>query len=444
MNTTNPALAGLAGLGLGPKEPTAHVEPHTIGNDDSPVIQTGPKQRPLVTGSATARTLYRIITGERITVVKSPPGGGKTEMIVTVAAHLANRLGLSFVIGVARKEQGIALSHRLIQQIDPDRVVVTLNGVDQSLLPYGVLTSAVRGSKSGKGTVSVRTIASLKMSRMEEQRLLLIDEAYQSTWEQVASAASSFAQIVMVGDPGQIGPVVRTDTSAYERLSKPPHHPAPVVFERHESAGTLSVDKTYRLGQESVDAIAPLYDFPFTSGRPQRTLTNHKGRVLAEIEHIAHPEVDRSEDVDLMWAVTHRAASLVGCIQESVERDGSVTERALDQSDVAVVVALNAQVSIVSGMLASLDMDEITVGTADRLQGGEWAAVVALDPTAGGGAAEHNLSLGRLCVMASRHTTHLTWVHDGSWNGTMPKVGGSKTTQLNRKVREALTAHPAS
>ena len=60
-------------------------------------------------------------------------------------------------------------------------------------------------------------------------------------------------------------------------------------------------------------------------------------------------------------------------------------------------------------------MDGITVGTADSLQGGQWAAVVALDPLTGtDGLPAHAASAGRLCVMASRHYAHLTWVDDGA------------------------------
>lgn len=449
MGTTNTTpsntLPGLAGLGFKNHEPSAHVDKQR--ESDEPVIPTGPKQRPLVTGSTTARALYLIVSGARVTVVKSPPGGGKTESIVTIAAHLANRLNVDVSVGTATREQAIGLSHRMIEQVDPERVMVRMANVDPTLLPRGVITQKPKQPGNfGKGMVTIRTVASLKQSRQDPgaQRVLIVDEAYQSTFSSVAAAGQFFAQIVLVGDPGQIGPVITTDTSAYEGLSHPPHHPSPLVFANHESAEVLSIDRTFRLGQETVDAIAPLYDFPFTSARPKRTLTTQRGRVLAEIEHVQHPKVDRSDDTDLMWAVARRAADLVGCIQENEDREGNVTERVLDQSDVAVVAALNSQVSTIKGMLSSLHMDEVDVGTADRLQGGEWAAVVALDPMCGGQAAEHNLSLGRLCVMASRHTTHLSWVHDGAWEADLPVRGGSRQVQLARQVRESFMRNSAA
>ena len=71
-------------------------------------------------------------------------------------------------------------------------------------------------------------------------------------------------------------------------------------------------------------------------------------------------------------------------------------------------------------LLRGREVDGVTVGTADSLQGGQWAAVVALDPLTGAdGHAPHALSPGRLCVMASRHYAHLTWVHDGAWRDAL-------------------------
>jgi len=81
------------------------------------------------------------------------------------------------------------------------------------------------------------------------------------------------------------------------------------------------------------------------------------------------------------------------------------------------------------------------VGTADRLQGGQWHAVVALDPFIGyEGLSPHAMSLGRLCVMASRHRTHLTWVHDGRWNTHLSGSTDVPGAEAALAVRRALTS----
>jgi hypothetical protein len=95
-----------------------------------------------------------------------------------------------------------------------------------------------------------------------------------------------------------------------------------------------------------------------------------------------------------------------------------------------------------SGHPETLKAETITVGTADSLQGGQWHAVVALDPFVGyTTATTHQLSPGRLCVMACRHMTHLTWVSDGGWELALmdPDIDPDEA-EKGRKVRQVLTA----
>jgi hypothetical protein len=93
-----------------------------------------------------------------------------------------------------------------------------------------------------------------------------------------------------------------------------------------------------------------------------------------------------------------------------------------------------------SGHPETLKAETITVGTANSLQGGQWRAVVALDPFVGyTTATPHQLSPGRLCVMASRHMTHLTWVSDGGWELALMDIDPDEA-EKGRKVRQALTA----
>lgn len=81
-----------------------------------------------------------------------------------------------------------------------------------------------------------------------------------------------------------------------------------------------------------------------------------------------------------------------------------------------------------------------TVGTADKFQGGQWHAVIALDSVIGHKlTGAHQMSNGRLGVMASRHMTHLTWVHDGTWED--PMLEGA---EIGLKVRRGLVGNLSS
>lgn len=445
-------LDSIADIGLGPASTQTDTTVGEPGTDNGPeqAESEGPRESVLVRQSVTAKALYGVVSGDRVTVVKAPPGGGKTSLTATVSAHLANRVGLSFTIGCPRKEQAVALAQRLMEQVDPERIHINIKSLPEYQYPRGINRGAVTRVKfkDGLGRIEIRTLASLAMSRVKSDdgnRLLIIDEAYQATFAEAASAAANFAQVLMVGDPGQIGPVVTTDTGAWAHMKNAPHLPAPQAFSRRPDANILAMDCTYRLGQTTVDAIAPLYDFPFGSKRTERSIVLPDGRELAEIEHLETERGETSDDTNMLSAVARRAAALVGADYTMTDyRDGSQVVRPLATGDIAVVVAQNSQVSVVTGMLAQMNLHGIAVGTADRLQGGEWPAVVSLDPTSGGTASEHHLNPGRLCVMASRHSAHLTWVSDGSWRSASPTAEDSRNAVVGMKVRKSLTKVPAT
>ena len=80
----------------------------------------------------------------------------------------------------------------------------------------------------------------------------------------------------------------------------------------------------------------------------------------------------------MLATVADRAHALLGATLTT-----GTGQRPLEPADVAVVVSHNAQASVVHALLRGRDVDGVTVGTADSLQGGQWAAVVALDPLTG-------------------------------------------------------------
>lgn len=398
-----------------------------LGFDDTPVddqiaaedIEETPfavagTPAPLVPDSAAAKALFAIWSGERIVIVDSPPGAGKTELFATVVAHLTQRSDLSVVGAMATRDQVIGNANRLTTQMPATRVNVGMNGATAADFVDGIEIRSRALSAGGSGTgglpahhAELRTLASCAMVGAPNCDVLVVDEAYQSTFAQVAKAAAWASQVLLIGDPGQIGPVVTVDTSGWERRRLAPHHRAPDGFAKIGKPVRINLDSTWRLGPRSTAALGPLYDFGFESSRPERTLFG-----LDEIESFEVNEPANPYDPAMLKVVAEHAAAL--CDATLVDDSG---ERSLEPSDVAVVVSHNAQVSGISGLLTSMGVHGVTVGTADRLQGGQWHAVVAIDPFVGhgDGLSPHTLSLGRLCVMASRHATHLSWFHDGQW-----------------------------
>jgi hypothetical protein len=409
----------------------AHDEADADGTPAQP-----PHPAPLVPGSATAQALLAAWRGDPVVIVDSPPGGGKTEAAVTIAAHLASRAGLVVYAAFPKRMQALAFTHRLVRQLPPSQVVLQMAHVAKADLLQGVReTQPPKG-----GYVVVKTVASLAAASRGHWpnsgtgsaagRVLLVDEGYQVTLSDLTSAAEGFGQVVILGDPGQIGPVVTHDISLWSRSASGPHVPAPSVLRRREAVSAYHIDGTWRLGPETVNVLAPCYDFSFQSRRPPRSAAVD-GTALGEIERLVLPADDERQGLKL---VAERAAALVGAELRSSNETMAATER-----DVVVVVSRNAQVAVVSAHLADLGASGVQVATADRMQGGEWPLVVSLDPCYGASPGDdHATSAGRTCVMMSRHTTHLTWAHDDRWY----EVLGRKEADVSVKVRHRVMGAP--
>ncbi|MDA8315032.1 MAG: AAA family ATPase [Actinomycetota bacterium] len=411
-----------------------------------------PSAKPLVPGSVVAKALAAIWGGAPVTIVDAPPGSGKTAGVVSLVAHLTEHAGLRVLIQVVTRNQGVALAHRLVEQIAPKHVEVAIKNIEPGSLPTG-LYSGTRSTKAERSRVTVKTVASCAFRSPSDFDVIVVDEAYQATYADIALGASRAPQIVCVGDPGQIGPVVTIDTSIWQHMADAPHRPAPEVLAGLEGAKRFSLDRTWRLGPASAAAIAPLYNFPFASACVPRRLVGageaNRHRTYGEIEAIEVPDASSPDDLDVLRAVTDRVAELVHtrlywpAAEGSDDNDSAEATRHTAESDIAVVLSRNSQVSIAKGLLAERGLDAVAVSTADRIQGAEYPIVVALDPAVGAdGSNDHAMSNGRLCVMASRHTTHLSWVHDARWRKAT--AGRAVTAVRGRAVREALTSHAGS
>lgn len=414
------------------------VEPDAAPTDKTGVDEAAElPETGLVPGSPFAKALYRAWRGDPVVIVDSPPGAGKTTLVVNLAAELRERAGLKVVVATPTNRGGSDIADRIAESSGAEGTVVTGG---RSMKP----TQGVRYVrpmdmyKQENNPVVVRTIASCSL-QPPECDVLIVDEAYQSTFADVAAAATMTEQVVMVGDPGQIGPVVSVDTRLWDGRKYAPHHRAPEVFVDHPEAVTLQIDGSYRLGQDTIDAISPLYDFKFRSLCDQRTVGDH-----AEVERLELPNFDQTDGLDVLRTLADTAASFIGQTITVTRPDGQTESAEAGQSDIAVVAAHNSQVNAISSMLAAVELDGIYVGTADKMQGGQWDIVIALDPFTGiEELSPHHLSLGRLCVMASRHATHLTWAYSTGWRDALdqalPKPARQDATKATHiDVRQRL------
>ena len=239
----------------------------------------------------------------------------------------------------------------------------------------------------------------------------VVDEAWQMTFADLGGLGPLSPQVVLVGDPGQIAPVVTGDARRWHTWSAGPQRAAPeALLAAYPDAVTrLRLPHTWRLGPETTALIQPAFypELPFVSVRPPRHLQLH-GAVLPEVSTKLVTLKAGPGDPLLAIAAAGRIRELL--------RDGFVVSNGepaqpLRPDQVAVITPHVEQASAVAARLA--DLPDVLVGTANQFQGLEREAVVVIHPLAGyREAPAFATDPGRLCVALSRHRAHATVIVD--------------------------------
>ncbi|GEL47176.1 helicase [Cellulomonas hominis] len=392
--------------------------------------------RPFPDGTPQAASLRDLLAGHPAVLCDSPPGAGKSTMVAKVVSWLHTHTDATVAVATFTNEQGTAIAAAISHELGVDgRGLPQVQVASRNMaVPAG---AAAPGARTGSNPVTVRTVASCKINPPDVD-VMVFDEAYQVTFADFSKAADRAEQVLLVGDPGQIGPVIAFNVGAWSHLRQAPQMRAPEVLAARNGVARHSLQHTYRLGPDTAAAIAPLYPFTFDSARPERHLDGLDG----EIACVLVPERPDPYDLATMRSVARAATDYVGRVLVERDENGRPRTRPLGQDDVAIVVSRNAQASALEALLLEAGVPGITVGTADRLQGGQWHAVVAVDPTLSGAESEHALSSGRLCVMTSRHMTHLTWVYDPGWEDVLEQASDPEDAGRAASVRAALVTYP--
>lgn len=392
----------------------------------------------IVNGSVMAKIIYNAWRGLPCIVLDSPPGAGKTSTIIDVAGVLAKDAYLKVLILTSTNASGRDVITRLIRRWGEGAArghSSALSGVHQGVEPPEENGEIVYSPFAESMTIAVRTVASAAMTGLSRYKydIVIVDEAYQSTFASLSRALSSeqkikdgdddgpaefedtsIQQVILIGDPGQIGPVVLDpDSPLLANHSVPVTTPAPTAMKKFPDTLTLSLPSTYRLGPDTADIVSELYDFEFESRRPEMSVED-----LGEINSMVVKMAERADGA-VSYEIAEEAVATLGAKFSYTDIDGIEQERPIGAGDIAIVAAHNDQVSSIQSALTAVDDgagEAITVGTADSLQGGQWPVVFALDPLSGvDRPSDHHFSLGRLCVMLSRHMGALVWVYEKGW-----------------------------
>ncbi|GAA3825829.1 AAA family ATPase [Streptomyces coacervatus] len=359
-------------------------------------------------------------------VVDSPPGAGKSTLVVRAALELADA-GRPLMIVAQTNAQVDDLVLRLAEK-NPELPVGRLHSSDTD--PYdkalddlpNVRKSAKAGDLTGLSVV-ISTAAKWAHVKVDEPwRHAIVDEAYQMRSDALLAVAGLFERALFVGDPGQLDPFSIVGSEQWAGLSYDPSASAVTTLLAHNpELPQHRLPVSWRLPASAAPLVSDAF-YPFT---PFRSGTDHGDRSLSFAVPADGSGPDRviDEAAESGWGLLELPArhtprtdpeavrAVATVVRRLLDRGGAATsERApeeplpLTPDRIAVGTAHRDQAAAVRAALAELGVTDVTVDTANRLQGREYDVTVVLHPLSGRpDATAFHLETGRLCVLTSRH-----------------------------------------
>jgi AAA domain len=357
-----------------------------------------------------------LVAGSRTVVVDSPPGAGKSTLVRTLAHRLVCD-GAVVPIVVQTNDQADDLVAALVRSFvstpfEVGRLHASGWEPPPSFPRRGVRLSAKLDELSGCQVI-VATAAKWAFSSGRTFELGLIDEAYQMSAAALVRIGDMFDRLLLVGDPGQLSPFTVADEHSVRSLSNwPLATAAGVVLRHHPGTPVVPLPVSWRLAPHTAPVVASsFYVRPFVAGvapgvrhlsvgsaAPVLSTAAATGWGLLELPAAHRPRTDPeivAHLVDLARSLSSSAATVV---------DESQPSRPLVARDVAIGVAHTDQRDHVRAALDRAGLPDVTVDTANRLQGRQFEVTLVWHPLSGRrDATAFHLETGRLCVLASRH-----------------------------------------
>ncbi len=365
-------------------------------------------------------------SGPRGVVVDSPPGAGKSTLVVRAAAELANA-GERVMVVAQTNNQVDDLVDRLAAAA-PSLVIGRLSARDYQPapqvarhMPPVVVASAV--SDVDRCHVVAGTAAKWGTVTEGAWPWAVVDEAYQMRSDLLLKVAPRFGRALFVGDPGQLDPFSVVETDRWTGLSWDPMLSAVAVLLRNNpDLPVLRLPVSWRLPESATQVVAEAF-YPFSGFVPGSSAADR--RLSYATRALRSWPFDQALDLasEAGWALyelpgrhtirtdAEAVAACAGLAGRAIER-GLVChseqpaggDSPVGPGRIAIGTAHRDQAQAVRERLAALGTQGIVVDTANRLQGREYDLVIVLHPLSGRrDATAFHLEAGRLCVLTSRH-----------------------------------------
>ncbi|QNP72517.1 AAA family ATPase [Streptomyces roseirectus] len=358
-------------------------------------------------------------------VVDSPPGAGKSTLVVRAALELAEA-GRPLMVVAQTNAQVDDLVLRLAEKA-PELPVGRLHSSDTDAYDKA-LDGLEHVRKSAKAAdlaglpVVISTAAKWAHVKTDEPwPHAIVDEAYQMRSDGLLAVAGLFERALFVGDPGQLDPFAIVGSEQWAGLSYDPSASAVTTLLAHNPGlPQHRLPVSWRLPASAAPLVSDAF-YPYT---PFRSGTTHADRRLAFAVPSDGSGPDRviDEAAESGWGLLELPArhtprtdpeavrAVATVVRRVLDRGGAaMSERSPDPAPVtaariAVGTAHRDQAAAVRAALAELGVSGVTVDTANRLQGMEFDVTVILHPLSGRpDATAFHLETGRLCVLTSRH-----------------------------------------
>jgi hypothetical protein len=358
-------------------------------------------------------------SSHRGVVVDSPPGAGKSTLVVRAAGVLATA-GEPLMIVAQTNEQVDDLIARLGRE-SPALAVGRLSAVDY--VPSARVTDHPNcrvGAKVGElggPPVTIGTAAKWATVAEGTWAWAIVDEAYQMRSDALLRVAARFERALFVGDPGQLDPFSTVDVDRWTGLSWDPMQSAVAVLLRHNP--DLPVHRlpvSWRLPASAAPVVAEAF-YPFTGFRsgtgPGDRILSFDSPAASKLDEVLDAAADTGwglHELPSRFTVRTDAEAAQACADLAVRavarQSTTVSEagtRTLTPDRIAIGAAHRDQAAAIRSLLPP-SAAGVTIDTANRLQGREYDLTIVLHPLSGRqDATAFHLESGRLCVLTSRH-----------------------------------------
>lgn len=392
---------------------------------------------------------------QRISVVSAAPGSGKSTALLSIAKRLLDMDGVQRVaIAAQTNNQANDLGIKYAKMHGPENVYRFASTLTKKPAAYeGHWKTSGKDIEEKTDCVIIATAAKWGQAVAGAPEFqvdyVLVDEAFQMPWSTFVQVSCLGPNFILIGDEGQIPPVVPVDADRWETSAYPPHWPAPITFEKRaeffgEKYLREELEYCWRLPEPSVKYIKPFYErlgveVKAVPGPKDRVLTfenepaSQSSVIVSALNLMSDgapvlltvPDEEDGAPIDADQAVAAQVKEALRALfatnpSYAMNDRGEAEKGKVLVSDVAICSpkrAMNALIeNSIQEVLAELPEEffspelkglpnfGLKVDTPERLQGLEFKIFFAVHPLSNAQKpSEFDLETGRLCVMASRH-----------------------------------------